>query len=134
MSGSLRFPPLKVFWKDGLLKKALVPPPEPPWNPKRRGGTTGGLGVTSAMRVRLLPQPVWNFMVLSLLINRLVPPTAVANGELAGLDTVAEGSTVEKSPLSPVLKLAETPKAAASSFMLFSTPSSAAGVWSSKPP
>src|SRR6202167_6527030 len=90
MSGSLRQPPLKLFWKEGLCQRTLVPPPAPKMKPNSRGGTTGGFGVGSAIRVSLRPQPVWKFIVLFLFKNKLVPPTAFAWGELAGMETLVK--------------------------------------------
>src|SRR5437870_8244793 len=91
-SGNNLFVPGSSLWNAGLAKVRLVPPPPPPWNPRWRGGTTGGpssgtdppLGLISAIRVRFVPQPVSNFLLLLLLSAKLVPPTAVAFGELAG--------------------------------------------------
>src|SRR5271157_2230463 len=63
MSGNLRHFPFKLFWKEGLLQRTLVPPPDPNMKPNSRGGTTGGFGLGFAMRVSLRPQPVWKFIV-----------------------------------------------------------------------
>src|SRR5690348_1970725 len=83
MSGVWRKSPGNVFWKAGLGKTVLGPPPAPPLKPRPRGGTTGGFGWRSVIRVTFRPQPVWNLTVWSAPKNVLVPPTAVVNGELA---------------------------------------------------
>src|SRR2546423_7636455 len=92
MSGTNLLLPGSPLWNAGLAKVRLVPPPAPPWKPSWRGGTTGGpssatdppLGLMSAIRVRFVPQPVSHFLLLLLFSARLVPPTPVAFGELAG--------------------------------------------------
>ena len=42
----------------------LVPPPDPSWKPKNRGGMVGGFGVGSAMRTKFRPHPVCSLMLL----------------------------------------------------------------------
>ena len=97
MSGTSLLLPGSPLWNAGLAKVRLVPPPAPLWKPRPwagslSGGTTGGLssgtvpplGLMSAIRVRFVPQPVSNFLVLLLFSARLVPPMPVAFGELAG--------------------------------------------------
>src|SRR6266700_1085601 len=115
MSGTNRAVPGKLLWNHGLAQTPLAPPPPPNWKPKLIGGTVGGLGVGLAIRVKFVPQPVWKFIVLSLFKNKLVPPTAVAQGELAGIETLVKPSFTEKSPLSPVEKFTEMPRAAPNS-------------------
>src|SRR5277367_1462236 len=83
ISGTIRKLPGKPDWKEGFAKKVLTPPPAPLWNPNNSGGIVGGFGVGFAMRAKFIPQPVWNLMLLFPLRNRLVPPTAVANGDVA---------------------------------------------------
>src|SRR4029077_19226549 len=91
MSGTCRIVPARLAWKAGLVNVRLVPPPAPNWTPRPSagsldGGTMGGLPseILSAMRVRLLPQPVSNLVLLSGFRNRLVAPTLVAQGGLPG--------------------------------------------------
>src|SRR5437868_14814708 len=83
------------------------------------GGTTGGLprAIVSAARVRFVRHAVWNFILLFALSARLVPPIAVANGELAGKSTDAKPTTTLSSPKSPLEKLTPIPCAAAISKM-----------------
>src|SRR6267143_4514647 len=88
MSGTSRVSPgtERPLWNDGRAKVRLAPPPAPNWKPKWSGGTTGELfkAFVSAIRVKLLPQPVWNLTLLSGFNAKLVPPIPVAKGELAG--------------------------------------------------
>src|ERR1700732_1187793 len=127
ISGVWRKLPGKFFWNDGLAKTVLGPPPAPPLKPKPRGGTTGGFGLGFAIRAKLRPQPVWNLTVWSAPKNVLVPPTAVANGELAAnpgdLASMPKSalSNARLSPASPVETCSEMPRAAAVSARLFST-------------
>src|SRR5215470_7835598 len=104
ISGTIRLPAgTKPLWNAGWANVRLSPPPAPNWKPRPEagsfsGGTTGGLsfgtvpplGLMSAIRVKLVPQPVWNLMLLSALSARLVPPTPVANGELGGKSTLTK--------------------------------------------
>src|SRR5260370_36284266 len=85
MSGTCRVDPASALWNAGLANIRLDPPPAPPWKPRCNGGTTGGEPsvARSATRVRLLPQPVWQRLVLSGVRNRLVTPVPVDFGELA---------------------------------------------------
>src|SRR5579862_4508980 len=106
---------------------ALAPPPEPPTpeaprkpSPKASlllGGATGLLlpfAAARPTRVRLVPHPVWNSRAPLSLSAKLVPPTAVAKGELAGKETVLAPNAPIPSPASPDEKLIETPSAAPS--------------------
>jgi hypothetical protein len=94
MSGTWRNLPGKLFWKNGLAKTTLVPPPPPPPKPNKTGGTVGAMGGALVMLVTLSPHPVCSLMVLFLLRNVLVPPTAVTKGELPATDT----ASIPKSP------------------------------------
>src|SRR5271167_3837247 len=78
------------------------------------GGPVGTPGL--AIRVWLLPHPVWNLRLLSEFSARLVPPTAVAHGESAGTLAPKTSRPVTplgaESPSSPEEKFTEMPWAA----------------------
>src|SRR5579884_795217 len=97
MSGCCRVVPGRPTWYAGLAKYPLGPPPAPKAKPRFSGGTTGVLPseIRFAIRVSLLPHPVWNSIVLFCRTAMLVPPIDVANGELDGKLTVTKPSTVE---------------------------------------
>src|SRR5580658_3584638 len=130
ISGVCRNLPGSPFWNLGCAYTMLAPPPPPSMNPKNSGGMVGGLGAGLAMRTSFKPQPVCSLMLSFGSRNVLVPPTAVANGEveLAPADTESMPKSAwlasRLSPESPVEMLCEIPSAAAISEMPFSTTSS----------
>src|SRR5262249_13512437 len=109
--------PGRLLCHEGLAKTWLVPPPEPSRKPKFCGGSKGAYPVStvSLIHVALWPQPVCHAMLLSGFSARLVPPTAVTNGDEAGKSGVLTPNTVVLSPKSPDETLTSMPCAAASS-------------------
>ena len=89
MSGTSRRVPGRARWKAGFAKKLLRPPPAPNWKPSSSGGTIGGLPSVwvFTILVRFVPHTVWKRMWLLESSARLVPPTAVPQGESAGVLT-----------------------------------------------
>src|SRR5262245_61709454 len=93
MSGTRRKRPGRSSWKRGLRKTPLRPPPEPKLKPRPSvvevsGGTSGVVNPFASggfvSSVKFVPQPVWKPRLPFLFKKRLVPPTPVAQGELAG--------------------------------------------------
>src|SRR5260370_13749828 len=84
MSGTIRAAPGRLDWNAGLAKVRLEPPPAPNWKPRWIGRTLGvePCETRFAMRVRLLPQPVWNAMGLSGLRAQPGPPKPLAESQL----------------------------------------------------
>src|SRR5215813_4253190 len=88
-----------------------MPPPPPNWNPSWSAGSTGGLPreVVSAISVILFPHAVWKSIELFLRKDRLTPPMAVTQGELAGQSTSATPRLIASSPESPEENWIEIP-------------------------
>ncbi len=94
------------------LNVSLVPPPPPPWESQveRRNHRWAAQRdrVCDARQV-VTPPGLESDRIVGILRARLVPPMAVANGELAGKSTDLKPTRITSSPKSPVAKLTSIP-------------------------
>ena len=111
MSGVCRPVPGSLFWKCGLLRKTLSPPPPPCAKLVRCVGSSA-TPVVAASKVAWMPHAV-SLAPDSVGIPMLVPPTAVTYGESAGMIGAPTAVPTPLSPESPVAALTATPRAAA---------------------